>query len=177
MCVCARVLLQADNWLLSRTGSLSLTDFGGGLLLRDAPPLDFAGSGDVPKAVDSGTVPSPSTPADWEPMLFNSKELARCCNSMAWDPHVYRLSLSGPWVNGKRLRCHLEDVYAKSDLFAVGRMAYDALLSEAESKAFPSASVPKPTYEDDEVLTSTYCFGGVSTGAARTGHARRVCHC
>jgi hypothetical protein len=97
-------------------------------------------------------------------MPFNSKELARCCNSMAWDPHVYRLSLSGPWVNGKRLRCHLEDVYAKSDLFAVGRMAYDALLSEAESKAFPSASVPKPTYEDDEVLTtsSTYCFGGVS---------------
>ena len=124
------------------------------MLLRDAPPLNFDTDNDTDTASARGSASSTCTPnptIDWEPILFSKKDDARCCNSMAWDPHVYRLSLTGPWLNGKRLRCNLEDVYAKSDLFAVGRMAYDALLSDVEGKAFPTVKADKLTYGDDEV--------------------------
>ncbi len=114
---------------MTGSGRLVLADFGGGLLYRQPPPAELR----LPLSA-------------WRPIEFRLATDAMCCNPMAWDPHVSRLSRSGPsWEHP----CLLEDVYAKSDLFAVGRMVYDALLPEGT--AFPSSSAARPSYRDDEV--------------------------
>lgn len=35
----------------------------------------------------------------WADIVFNVKELACCMNPMSWDPHVARLSRSGPRIS------------------------------------------------------------------------------
>ena len=77
--------IKADNWFLDGAERLVLADFGGAItLLR---------------------------PHNRRPLIFQRPSDAFCCNAMAWDPHVARLSRTGPPPTDDDMT--LVDVYDK----------------------------------------------------------------
>jgi serine/threonine protein kinase len=117
--------LKADNVFLDGHDRAVIADFGGGIFLRQYPPAHLK----LPVTASKKKV-------------FTDKIQAACLNPMAWDPHVTVLNHEIPWdAEGMTL----EDVYDKSDLFAVGRMIIDAIVPSAP---FPSTS---GYYENDKV--------------------------
>ena len=138
--------MQSDNWFVDASDRLVLGDFGAGRLYRQPPS-------DAPEDADM-------TLSEWPHILFQRKEDALCCNGMAWDPHVARLSRVNPPSRNQQT---LESVYLKCDLFGVGRMHYNMWECDA---AFPSTSVEAPNYDDSKV-----CHSRV---AIRDGHHQHM---
>ena len=62
--------IKSDNWFIDGKERVVLADFGGAISLV--------------------------RPRSRRPVPFVQKQQAFCCNAMAWDPHVARLSRSGP---------------------------------------------------------------------------------
>jgi hypothetical protein len=120
-----------------------LVDFGGATLVRQPAPADLR----LP-------------PSSWKAVPYQFPSQAFCFNSMAWDPHVYRVK---SWKEDQlwRVSCTLEDVYGKCDMFGVARMLYDMLLPASESRPFPSCSPSKLCYDDAEVRSRAVCGDAV----------------
>ena len=127
--------IKSDNWFIDSAGRVVLGDFGGAITL-----LRPKSRRDIP---------------------FTSSDQAACLNGMAWDPHVARLSRTGPPDESDADEdMTLRDVYDKSDMYAVGRMAHD-LLDPSSWKRFPTSSETAPHCADASIPELP---GGVSSG-------------
>ena len=117
--------IKSDNWFMDGSGRLVLADFGGALTLVRLRSR--------------------------RPKVFQSKEQAACLNPMAWDPHVARLSRTGPPDDPDAADdMTLADVYDKSDVYAVGRMVYN-LLDPSTFGRFPTSSEAQPHCDDGAI--------------------------
>ena len=108
-----------------------LGDFGGAKLVRQPP-----GEGEH-VALE-----------EWNRVVYSDKAMAVTFNAMGQDPHVFRAYSTGPLT---RSQVFLEDIFAKSDLFAVGRMMY--VLLGVPVVALPMVQDGKLAFLDTEVRT------------------------
>ena len=114
--------IKSDNLFMDGSGRVVLADFGGAVALV--------------------------RPKSRRNIPFTNESQAACLNPMAWDPHVARLSRTGPPDDpDAEDDMTLADVYDKSDTYAVGRMTHD-LLDPSTSARFPTSSAAKPHCDD-----------------------------
>jgi len=100
--------VKADNVFILEDNSVMLADFGHAKSLKS----------------DSGSrIP------------FRDKNEARAGNAHAWSPEIYDHHHNDPMT----IPCkYLDELYDKSDVFAVGRMIFHMFLKGGQARSFPS---------------------------------------
>ncbi|KAL5007616.1 hypothetical protein ScPMuIL_016422 [Solemya velum] len=87
---------------------------------------------------------------DGEPISFTSPDEALAGNSHAWAPELSRLHREGAIPASQQTRT-LDDVYSKTDAYAVSRMMYSLLRPAGSLDEFPQSSINRPNYENSEI--------------------------
>jgi serine/threonine protein kinase len=99
-------------------------------------------------------------------LQFVEKNQVFAGNAHAWAPELTRWSRTGPPSTNTIQHLTLFDVYAKSDIYAIGRMFFN-LLRESRSSSpsgsswdddFPATSATKPHYSNSEIPRLPPCY-------------------
>lgn len=116
----------------------------------------------------SSSLPQPGLLSSAPSLQFVEKNQVFAGNAHAWAPELARWSRSGPLPTNTTTTKELTllDIYAKSDVFAIGRMFFN-LLRESRSRSpsgsswdddFPASSTAKPHYAESEIPTLPSCY-------------------
>lgn len=95
--------------------------------------------------------------SDGKPLKFSNPCQACAGNPHAWAPELSRFNRSS--VDNSEIL--LEEIYSKSDAYAVSRMFYSILRPLSDGDQFPQSSVNRPHYNDSDIpeLSSIFPTG------------------
>lgn len=96
---------------------------------------------------------------DGKPLKFFNPCQACAGNAHAWAPELSRYNRSRIESTGTEIL--LEEIYSKSDAYAVSRMFYSILRPLSDGDNFPQSSVNRPHYDDSDIpeLPASYPAG------------------
>lgn len=95
---------------------------------------------------------------DGSPVTLTDGRQVFAGNSHAWAPELTRFSRGGPPTDRNEEMTTLQQVYGKTDAYAVSRMFYSLIRPIGDGDIFPQSSISRPHYENSDIPELPGCY-------------------